>query len=68
MPDRRHFIVEVDGYSGELSTVEVRDSAGAPLRSVFCIAVQHENSGVLRFVDYGYPTIEDARAAWPDVE
>lgn len=68
MPDRRHFIVEVDGFSGELSSVEVRDAAGAPLASVFCIAVQHNNSGVLRFVDYGYPTMEAARAAWPTAE
>jgi hypothetical protein len=68
MSNRRHFIVEVDGFNGELNSVEVRDADGAPLSCVYCVAVQDDNSGVLRFVDYGYPTIEAARAAWPHAE
>jgi hypothetical protein len=35
---------------------------------VYCIARQHEVTGVLEFVDYGYRSVEEAREAWPEAE
>jgi hypothetical protein len=45
----------------------VTDADGAPVRAVYCIARRDERSGVLTFVDYGYASVEDARAAWPEI-
>lgn len=58
---RRPFIVEVDGFEGESAGIEVRGG-----RVLYCIGVQDEQDGVIRFVDYGYRSIAEARAAWPE--
>jgi hypothetical protein len=65
MPDPNLFIVEVDSFEGEHAAIAVTDSAGAPLRAIYCIARRNEKSGVLQLVDYGYASISEAREAWP---
>jgi hypothetical protein len=60
------FIVEVDGFDGELASISITDATGTPLKAVYCIAHKHEKTGVLHFVDYGYLSIAEARAAWPE--
>lgn len=60
---REHFIVEVDGFEGERSRIELSDASGKPLRMLYCIATRNEASGVLQFVDYGYETLEEARSS-----
>jgi hypothetical protein len=62
------YIVAVDSFEGDANSILVRDDAGAPLPAVYCIARRDERTGVLQFVDYGYRSIEEARAAWPDAE
>lgn len=65
MGNRALFIVEVDGFEGQRTRIELSHVSGNPLRVLYCIAVQNEKSGVLQFVDYGYETLEKAREAWP---
>lgn len=65
MAERNLFIVVVDNFEGENSSIAVTDSAGAPLRAVYCIARRDEKSGVLQFVEYGYASLSEAREAWP---
>jgi hypothetical protein len=65
MSGRTYFIVEVDSFQGERNRIELSDTSGVPLRALYCIAVRHERSGVLQFVDYGYESIDEARVAWP---
>jgi len=60
------FIVEVDGFDGEFASISINDATGAPLKAVYCIARKHEKTGILQFVDYGYLSIAEARAAWPE--
>ncbi len=67
MADPHLFIVEVDSFEGEDTRISVTDADGAPVRAVYCIARRDERSGVLTFVDYGYASVEDARAAWPEI-
>lgn len=43
----------------------MRDDSGTPLPAAYCIARRDERTGVLQFVDYGYRSVEEARAAWP---
>lgn len=66
MSDGTYFVVEVDSFQGENSRIEISDASGAPIRALYCIATRHEKSGVLQFIDYGYESIEAARAAWPN--
>lgn len=69
MPDHT-LIIEVEGFQGEDGSIEVRNhraeagEGGAPDR-LFCVAVVDE-SGVGRFVDWGYATVAEARRAWPE--
>lgn len=69
MPDRT-LIIEVEGFEGEDGSIEVRNhradagEGGTPDR-LFCVAVIDE-SGVGRFVDWGYATVDEARRAWPE--
>ncbi len=65
-PHRPAFIVAVDPFDGEQSAIVVHDGAGSPLPVVYCIARQNPTTGVLEFVDYGYRSIAEARAAWPE--
>ena len=62
-------IVEVDsfrGASGEIAVTNSRAAEGAGSASrLFCVGALGAD-GVIRFVDWGYPTAEAARAAWPD--
>jgi hypothetical protein len=66
--DHELFIVAVDGFEGEAASITVTDDDGAPLHAVYCVARRDEVSGVLRFVDYGYTSISEAREAWPDAQ
>lgn len=62
----QYVIVEVEGYEGEFGAIEVRNldpDAPNPGR-VYCVAAIEEG-GVARFVDWGYASVADARAAWP---
>jgi hypothetical protein len=68
MINRELFIVEVDAFEGAAASIAVTDADGIPLRAVNCIARRNEMSGVLRFVDYGYTSISEAREAWPDAQ
>jgi len=68
MTNREFFIVEVDAFEGEAASIAVTDAEGIPLRAVYCVARRDEMSGVLRFVDYGYTSISEAREAWPDAQ
>lgn len=61
-------VVAVDAFEGDMSTILVQDDTGAPLPAVYCIARRDERTGVLHFLDYGYRSIEEARAAWPEAE
>lgn len=67
MSTKPKYIVKVDGFDGADFSIDVRDyelySSNAAL---YCIAVPDPETGVLEFVDYGYRTIEEARAAWPE--
>jgi hypothetical protein len=65
MSDADLFIVEVDSFEGQHASIAVTDTSGAPLRAVYCVARRIEGSGVLQFVDYGYPSLREAREAWP---
>jgi hypothetical protein len=65
MSAREYLIVEVDGFEGERSRIELTDASGVTLRMLYCIATRNETSGVLQFVDYGYETLDEAREAWP---
>lgn len=67
MRERELYIVEVDGFEGERSRIKLSASSGASIRALYCIATRNEKTGILQFVDYGYETLEDARAAWPNV-
>ena len=67
MTDRELFIVEVDNYEGKEASINISDADGAPLRAVYCVARREQVSGVLRFVDYGYSSLIEARRAWPHV-
>jgi hypothetical protein len=67
-PKHPAYIVAVDSFEGDVSAILVQDESGAPLPAVYCIARRDERTGVLQFVDYGYRSIEEARAAWPDAE
>ena len=59
-------IVEVEGYEGEDGSIIVSNDralttrkCGAPDK-LYCLAIQGED-GVIRFIDWGYATIEEAR-------
>jgi hypothetical protein len=67
-PTGTYFIVEVDAFDGELSSIAVSDSTGRPIRAIYCIARRSSETGVLHFVDYGYLSIAEARAAWPEAQ
>ena len=62
-------IVEVEGFEGEVGSITVsNDRAASGLGRddrLFCVAEISE-SGVARFVDWGYATLDEARAAWPE--
>lgn len=62
-------IVEVEGFEGELGRIEItnaRAEAGLGRDDrLYCVA-QVDADGIARFVDWGYATIDEARAAWPD--
>ena len=66
MSERELYIVEVDGFEGEQTRIVLSASSGASISALDCIAARNEKTGVLQFVDYGYETLEEARAAWPD--
>jgi hypothetical protein len=67
MADTELFIVEVESFEGQDAAISVTDADGAALRALYCIARRDEASGVLRLVDYGYASINEAREAWPHV-
>ena len=61
-------IVEVEGFEGEVGTIAVSNARaesglGRDDR-LFCVA-EIDASGVARFIDWGYATVDEARAAWP---
>ena len=69
MPDRT-LIIEVEGFQGEDGSIEVRNhraeaSEGGTPDRLFCVALIDE-SGVGRFMDWGYATVAEARCAWPE--
>ena len=63
-------IVEVEGYLGGGSEIIVihghaeSEGKGRDDR-MYCIASRDED-GVFRFIDWGYPTLDEARQAWPE--
>ena len=64
-------IIEVDGFTGDRGRIAVTNDRattghGAPTR-LFCVGALGAD-GVVRFVDWGYATAEEARAAWPDAQ
>ena len=66
----RTFVVEVEGFEGERGAIVVQNDdvpEGQP--RLYCIGVlRDDRDGVIRFIDWGYPTIAAARAAWPEAE
>ena len=66
MSKRELYIVKVDGFEGERSSIELSASSGVSIRALYCIATRNEKTGILQFVDYGYETLEAALAAWPN--
>lgn len=65
MSDRELFIVEVDGFKGERSRIDVWDTSGALIRAIYCIAARSVESGVSHLIDYRYQTLEEAQQATP---
>ncbi|GAB1343468.1 hypothetical protein [Gemmatimonas sp.] len=65
MADHELYIVEVDNFEGEAASISVTDTNGDILPVVFCVARRNDTTGVLQFVDYGYTSLGEARAAWP---
>ncbi len=65
---RPAYIVAVDSFEGENSSITVYDDTGAPLSVLYCVARQNANTGIFEFVDYGYRSAEEAREAWPDAQ
>jgi hypothetical protein len=65
----RLIIIEVEGFEGEAGSIVVTndradsDGLGKGDR-LYCIA-ELDVADVARFVDWGYATIAEARAAWP---
>lgn len=64
-------IIEVENFAGESGRIAVTNDraasgAGVPTR-LFCVGALGAD-GVVRFVDSGYATAEEARAAWPDAQ
>ena len=65
-------IIEVEGYDGDEGSIVVandragseREPMGMPDR-IFCVG-QIGDDGVVRIVDWGYATANEARAAWPE--
>jgi hypothetical protein len=61
-------IVEVEGFEGEVGMIAVcnaRAESGLGRDDrLFCVA-EIDASGVARFIDWGYATLDEARAAWP---
>lgn len=68
MPNRL-IIIEVQGFEGETGSIIVAndradsDGLGKGDR-LYCVA-ELDDTDVARFVDWGYATIAEARAAWP---
>ena len=60
------FIVEVEGFEGERGEIVVtNDDSSETTPRLYCIGLlADDHDGVVRFVDWGYPTIASARAAW----
>ena len=60
------FIVQVDEFFGDDTSIVLQSSNGTRLGAVYCIAKQNQSSGVLELIDYGYQSVAEARAAWPE--
>jgi hypothetical protein len=62
-------IVEMEGFEGELGTIDVYNARAASGMGrddrLYCVA-SFDAHGVARLVDWGYATVEEARKAWPD--
>ena len=56
-------IVEVEGYDGETGQITVSNDLESTDR-LYCVG-RVGDDGVVRFVDWGYATIDEAREAWP---
>jgi hypothetical protein len=64
-------IIEVEGYAGDDGQIVVTnhraaEGLGTPTR-LYCVGALG-GDGVVRLVDWGYATAEEARAAWPDAQ
>lgn len=66
------FVIEVEGYDGDDGCIVVANrratsTCGSMGRKdrLFCVG-RIGDDGVVRIVDWGYATAEEARAAWPE--
>ena len=68
--DGTFIVVEVEGFVGDDGAIIVvdYDSDGKEPHKephLYCVG-KLADDGVVRFVDWGYRSIEEARAAWPE--
>jgi len=62
-PPRAYFIVRIQSYEGDDSALAcVVD--GQPAEAMYAVVVVADGRAAV--VDYGYPSLSDAGAAWPE--
>ena len=59
---KKYFILKLDSYEGEGSSLTVAADWADSMYVVLCVGGQSAE-----IVDWGYPTVEDLHAAWDNV-
>ena len=60
--EKKYYILKLDSYEGEGSSLTVDADGVGSMYVVLCV----EGSSA-EIVDWGYPTVDDLRAAWDNV-
>lgn len=60
------FIIEVHQFDGDDTQIEVTNNSGiGDEKTIYCVG-QLGPDKVVRFIDEGYRTVAEAKAAWPE--